>query len=381
MRKLYSYLACIILASTLSSCTQDLTEDIQVNISNGETIYAKMKELDRAQLSTGMKMTWNEKDTIYVIGPDRFCGYTFDGKTGARGGSFTAIPELNLYENNVTYKTIVNNLAWDKYYGNKYYAICPYGSLKMVSDEIILYTKRKGTAIQQYTPTGCDPSACMMYGVSDDGTNFVFSNIMGFLHVKLTGSKKVKNIVLSECTGVEIAGCNGLWLDAPHDYIVWNTAVPKSSTITLDCGDGVQLGDTPTDFIFAIIPCVMAEGFVLQVNFTDGSTFVQATNKKIEIAYNTVQPMTTIHTDGIEYQSISVVYSGTTAILPEFIGSTSVSGYVDWGDGNNSVLRLVTTYDYTDGASSHSATINVRNADKVKFSNIYGVTELDLSNF
>ena len=378
MRKLYNYLACILLASTLCSCVQDLTEDIHVNISNGEVVYAKLKEGDRAQLSTDMKMSWLERDTIYVIGPGRFCAYAFDGKTGARGGTFTAIPDLNLYEKNITYKTVIDNIGWSKYYDNKYYAITPYGGFSSIGDQLILYIPKAGMAKQYYNPNGCDPKSFVLFGVSDDGVNFEFENLLGFIHIKLTGSKTVKDIVLTENTeSADIAGRFGFYLDEPT-VSVWGT---KSNSVTLDCGEGVQLRDIPTDFIFSVRPVEFEEGFTLVVNFTDGSKFIQRTSKSIIMKRNTVQPMATINVDGIEFQTLTVSYSTSSVVVPEFSGTTDISGYIDWGDGNFSVLGLVTSYDYVDLLESHNVTINVRNAQKVKFNSIYGISAVDLSNF
>ena len=58
-------------------------------------------------------------------------------------------------------------------------------------------------------------------------------------------------------------------------YMVDGTAdFPKGNTITLDCGEGVQLGSTVQPFYMAIRPLAMLGGCTFTVNFSDGTSVV-----------------------------------------------------------------------------------------------------------
>ena len=116
--------------------------------------------------------------------------------------------------------------------------------------------------------------------------------------------------------------------------------------------------------------------------FSETATiFPQSTSKEISIVRNTIQPMAVINTSDVTYQTVGITYKGTDVLLPVIGGATSLSGYVDWGDGNISILGLVTSYGYLDELSNHRITIKVRNANKIKFNGCYGVEEIDLSQF
>ena len=91
--------------------------------------------------------------------------------------------------------------------------------------------------------------------------------------------------------------------------------------------------------------------------------------------------MKAIKTSDVVYRTITILHTGTTLSVPEVTGAETVSGFINFGDGNTSILGLLTSYDYIDGLSSHKVIINARGANHIKFNGIEGVTELDLTNF
>lgn len=408
MKRVYAFIVCALCTSALFSCTQDRTEDVVVNTVGKDVIYAQVDKEDRVQLNEKRQMSWTAGDVVYVAGrfgnTKKFQAYKFDGATGDVGGSFTAIPELNLYENGSmyddehTHKQKIDDVDWWDYYVFKDYmdyAVTPWNGYEVESSDEIFYCYSPNTAQQNYTPDSSDPAMNILVGSSTDGENFEFKNLLGFLRISLTGDKKVKSIVVTENSGAMIAGKFLFNIkDVDASKFLWTSDIiecVKSRSITLDCGGGIQLNGTPTDFYFAMVPTVMKEGFSLVVNFTDDTSFVQSTSKEIEVQRNHIKPMKAINTSNVEYQTITILHTGTTFSAPEITGAEtvsdsvtiteSVSGFINWGDGNISVLGLFTSYDYTDGLSSHKVVINVRDAKHIKFSSIEGVTDLDLSNF
>lgn len=381
MRKISNFIVCAALTGTMFSCTQDLTKDILVEVNDGSNIiYAKIDNNhdERAQLDNNLKMSWIAGDTVFVMGSGRFCGYGFNGNTGDNFGSFTEIPTLNHYNNIETHKDNINNVKWSNY-DNQVFAICPYGGYLRNGSRIYLYSTKRTLSNQHYTPNGSDPAMSQVFSASDDGVNFKFINMLGYLRLAITGEKVVKSITLSDRAGNTIGGRYYFEPDTP-ELTTWVEG-SESSTITLDCGEGVQLSATPTNFFFAMLPVVMSKGCSVQINFTDGSKLVQSTTNEIEIRRNAMRPMAVINTSDITYYTLGITYDSASVVLPEFIGTTALSGYVDWGDGNSSILQLVTSYDYTDNTSSHRATIKVNNVEKIRFNGCYGISEIDLSNF
>ena len=137
-----------------------------------------------------------------------------------------------------------------------------------------------------------------------NNAHFTFQQIMGVVRLKLTdaNNRTVTSIVYEDnamnVTGrvhlriheVDPTEMNALFnqysdLANPpaglSDYIqrvgymVDGTAdYPKGNTITLDCGEGVQLGSTVKPFYIALRPLAMLGGCTITVNFSDGTSAV-----------------------------------------------------------------------------------------------------------
>jgi hypothetical protein len=361
MRK---FLLFAFVVTMFAACVTDETTDVAINLSD-DKIYAQFEEPEsRVQMNEKMQMVWTEKDLLYVYGPNTRNRYRFNGKTGDTEGSFTK----------------VNTYTPLDYEFDKYYAISPSsgGCGILTNGRFRLYSKTPGTNTQTYIPNSSDPSANLIFGTSEDGTHFKFINCLGYLRVSLTGNKSVKNVELINNSGGTIAGLCMVYIDKPEQTGVRSNA---SASILLDCGEGVQLTDTPTHFFFAVIPTTLENGITLKVTFTDGTIFPQSTSNEIDIQRNTITPMAVIETSDVSYQTVKVAYKGSHIVSPLLSGATSLSGYIDWGDGNTSLLNLVTSYDYTDNKEAHTINIKARNAQKIKFSGIDGIEEIDLSKF
>ena len=356
-----------LIALAMSSCVQDPTKDILVNIGDEEKVYATLEpENDRVQMTKSMKMVWTEGDIMYVVGPNTRKKYKFDGKTGDRVGSFTLTNTYTPY-----------SISLDRYY-----AVASFYSITTMTNNRIRYNSPiTGTSVQKYNPNGCsEVNNNLVFAESEDGKNFKFKPVLSYLRLSLTGDKIVKSINLINNADKAISGRYHIYIDEPEKVLFQNDYNPLA-TILLDCGEGVQLSDTPTDFYFAIRPMELSAGITVEVSFTDGTTFVQATSKPITITQNTIQPMTVIKTSGVEYQHLNIKHTGTTFTIPTISGETSLVGYIEFGDGSTSLLNLLTSYDYTDSKTEHTISFKMRNANAVEIKNFEGITEIDLSNF
>ena len=352
----------------LSSCVQDHTADIPINVVEEDKIYATLdSEESRVELDKSLRMVWTKGDYLYVYGPETRKKYKFDGNTGDKSGTFTL---------DKTYDALNTNI--DRYYA----ASSPYiGGWGTSSGRLRLLSPSPGTSTQTYDPVNATTkNVNIMFGESEDGKEFSFKAIMGYLRISLTGEKIVKSIELFNNSGENISGRYNFYVDKP-ETVYWYSSSNPQPTILLDCGDGVQLGDKPTDFYFTMKPMALDKGVTIVVTFTDGTTFVQSTSKSITITRNTIQPMATISTSNVAYQQLKITHKNSSFTLPTIVGETSLSGYVDFGDGSTSILNLFTSYEYTDGQSSHTVSIKMRNAAKIEMNGCDGVTEIDLSNF
>lgn len=362
------YVLFLLLAVVLNSCEQDSTNDILVNVEAENKIYATLaSEDDRVELNGSNQLVWTAADEMVLVYTNIRDRYKFDGKTGDKSATFTRIKV----------GTPVENYEFDRYY-----AVCPYGTSKVANNGVFVFVSPStGMTTQKYeSGNRLSVNTNMAFGVSDDGLNFSFKGVLGYLQVKLTGDKVVKSIELINNSGEKIAGQYHVYINNP-DEVHWYQSSKATPNIILDCGDGVQLSATPTDFYFAIRPMELTEGVTLNVTFTDGSTFVQSTSKAITITRNTIQPMAVIPTSDVVYQIVNITHSMSSFMLPIITGKTSLSGCTDFGDGTTSLLNFVTSHDYTDGKEMHTVSMKLRNATKIEIGNCRGISEIDISNF
>ena len=159
---------------------------------------------------------------------------------------------------------------------------------------------------------GAFPMAAVTSSVSD--YNLKFKNIIGGLKLQLKGTAAIAS--------VSITGNNNEALCGDATVNISNTALPvismtgASSTITLNCGGGVQLNaTTATAFIIALPPMTMTGGFTVTVTDTDGASMEIKTTKTQTITRSNILSMP------------AVTYVGT---LPEPDPQPAVE-YVDLG--------------------------------------------------
>ena len=124
--------------------------------------------------------------------------------------------------------------------------------------------------------------------------NLKFKNVLGCLKLRLTGTAAIASI--------SITGNNNEILCGDAEVTVSTTTTPEisltdasSTTVTLDCGDGVQLNETAaTAFIIALPPMTMTGGFTVIVTDTQGASMEIKTTKTQTITRSNILAMPTI---------------------------------------------------------------------------------------
>lgn len=212
----------------------------------------------RTSIGTDNKIYWTEDDRVSV-----FCSttdnlqYTFTGETGSRTGTLHKIAS----EAGTTGKALDRN-----------YAVYPYNAANSISEDGVMTVTLPST--QYYSQNTFGQEANIMAAVSSNSTdyNLSFKNAGGYLVVKLYGKATVRSLVLTSTDGEKLSG---------EGRITFNEGIPSltmlpgaSSSITLDCGNGVKLGtsaDDATEFWFVLPPVTFSQGFSLQVICDEGS--------------------------------------------------------------------------------------------------------------
>lgn len=174
-------------------------------------------------------------------------------------------------------------------------------------------------ATQTYTPDSFANGAFPMVAVTEsvDKSDFAFKNVFGALKLQLNGTKTVKSITVAGNNSEFLAGQtfvyveNGIPSVSRGDY-------PVFSSVTLDCGKGIELDATAvTDFYIALPPTEFEKGFNVTIVDTDNKYYKlnASASEKNAIERSKVLVMPAVDVDKIETPvDFTVSTSGITDV-------------------------------------------------------------------
>ena len=305
-------------ATVFAGCAKDTTEDVAILPQEG-VLRVSIESVDsRVQLAGG-ETVWNEGDRVSVFyrttGNER---WKFTGATGDTEGVLERM-------NGEASDTPIDKIC----------AIYPYATRNAVGTDgtfsFPLYVTR----------TYCKDS----YGVGDnvmvasgDSGDLAFRNALGWIKVQLTGAETVKSIELSGNRNEPLAGTVTLNPDLTVSGIA-----DAVSYLTLDCGDGVKLSETPTSFYFAVPPQTFEAGITITVSTASGEEKTEVTCNPISVSRNHIVPMSERGYDdlGKEVPANQIWYTSTDgkAVTPYYsdeFGANIVSN--TYADGKGVIL-------------------------------------------
>lgn len=227
---------------------------------------------------------------------------------------------------------------------------------------------------QAYAPESFGKGAFPMAAVSED-TDLTFRNVCGGIMLQLTGTCKVASIQVEGNKNEKLAGDAVVTVYSDNAAPSIAMAADAMTSVTLDCGDGVQLNEaTATEFIISLPPTTFTGGFTITVTDTDGGTQTIETSKENvvkrtsllkmpEVAVQTETPglkfpVTLQEGDNGElgvqlYNYIRENYDPNVGVSPKeeiFICINGTTGA--WGIGRIAKVTLIMTsgnYNYTYG--------------------------------
>ena len=370
MKKCYLILA---LSAILASCTKNDVAIDQPNTMARDKIYASIGESDtRVQLNENLKSVWTAGDQVTIFGPKEYSQWKFDGNTGDRVGVFSLVEAFDPMLDKVS----------------KFYAVYPglgnidYSQTTAANAELITELK----SVQNYVKGTYCPKSNVMFGTSEDGSSYLFKNIVSYLRLSIAGGVKEPKTVKS----IDVLGNNGeilagrMYINSKDGTASFRADdVTTSDMITLDCGkDGIALSETPQEFYIVVPAAPCYKGITVCVNFTDGTSYLRSTTRSINFRQNCIHPMATFSTDEeLDWQTAYIKHRGPRVAMPHVYGSSALSGFVIWGDGNMSMFGGENDYRYQDGLDEHTITIQVVGAHQFELKHCTGVTHIDLTNF
>ena len=251
----------------------------------------------RIQLNEAQKTVWTDGDILSVFYRSTVNEeWQFKGKTGDRTGDI--VP--------------VDNTLNPPYTHNRVVVIYPYNENYYLNTETYSI-EASLPAVQNYLKDSYGTNGNIMVS-SSDYKQVSLKSVCGWLKVQLTGDGEVvKSITLRGNNGEQVAGeihintsdatcvvasASG---DAGESEVGGTLVRPGTilTEVTLDCGDGVTLGEEATAFYIALPPQTFEKGFSVSVECADGSVMNKATTKSVTISRNTIQPFSALEYSGV----------------------------------------------------------------------------------
>ena len=140
--------------------------------------------------------------------------------------------------------------------------------------------------VQKYVEGNIPENAYPMYGSNNNGT-IKFVNVCSVLKIPMYGDVNVKSITFSPNSDrIKVSG---------RAVIDWSERVmkmysPSYSSVKLDCGEGVKLTDTATDFHIVVPPFRYVDGFSISIS-TDKGMVVKTFKSTITLDRSVLYPI------------------------------------------------------------------------------------------
>ena len=248
--------------------TQQNTPDFVVTATVEET------PATRTQLTydNGYKTIWSAGDAINVN--NAFGSFKFVLTQGAGTPNAT-------FANDPTYSgASAGTEDGNTFPGSGMVAVYPFNAnatTSMEGEDVVVNTEIPANQTFSAGSFGQNASPMVAYNVAGL-PQFSFKNVGTILCMPLAGEGTIVSAKLESASGVKIAGAATVTAVAENDFIPTTTVTEAGvSTITLSCGEGVELSAEPTKFYFVLAPGTYEENDLV-VTFTNSyGDFFQTT--------------------------------------------------------------------------------------------------------
>ena len=273
--------------------------NVQSNVQ--KTFYATFENgADaRTSLDDSNNTIWSENDLISVFGGTSVNdSFILQEGAGTTFGKFGVNSVVASTESGSPVSALSANVA--------YY---PYDSNVTVSEGNGSYTLNATFPTEQTFTTsgtfgnGASPMVAVTASTLD--ANLKFKNVGAIFRLQLKGEATITRIVFS--ANADLAGeCK---ITASNTTTPTVSVTEGANSITLDCGEGVELdATTPTNFIVAMLPVT---------NITGGITIEIFDNAGMKMVYTHKESETITFERSKAYSTAEVTYNGDCAVTAE----------------------------------------------------------------
>ena len=296
----------IFLALLTAGCSSSY--EVDTICSDPQSVTAHFEESSARLYIEDNRLYWHNADQISLF-PCRTANvqYQYNGQTGSREAQFDRVSGSNSG----------NALSCN-------YAVYPYSTITSIaSNGDISYSF---SSTQEYAEDSFDPRANVMVAATEgsDCSTLQFKNAVGYLKLSLYGYDTVVKSIKIEGNNNEKLSGNATIKAAYGSVPVMTMPDDAANRITLNCGDGVEIGSTAeaaTTFWITLPPTTFTKGVTLTVTDNLGNIFKKKSSTQLTITRNTIQPMEPLET-AFDYKVGSVLPAWSEGYLDiHFINS------------------------------------------------------------
>ena len=337
----------------------------------------------KTYLNESLLNRWNADDRVSIfVGNTYNQQYKFEGKTGANSGDFSQVGNPGFH-------------SGAKLEAN--YSVYPYSQNTSISEDGVV--SFNFPSVQPYEPDSFGVGANTMVAVTENTSDYflLFKNVCGYLKVSLYGDATIKSVSVRSNGGEVITG--------ERTVTASNTDVPSvamsasgGDEITIDCGEGVQLGtssETATDFYFVIPPVKFSQGITITAVGVDEKVFEKSTKASFSIVRNKIQQLPAVKYEGVRKGNITFADANFKAYCVENF-DTKGDGEISYAEAevvteiecyyksisSMDEIQYFTSLESLNCCDNQLTSLNVRNnkALKMLWCDRNKLTELDVSD-
>ena len=279
MKRLFTLLA--LMPILFCSCASFEDNDVILAFGAPTELTAGFDDDTRTYVEDGKYLRWHEDDRITAFyGNTLNRQYKFKGKTGDNSGTFALVPSGELGTGNEL---------------EAIYAVYPYDENATITDAGVISLTLPAT--QSYAENSFGKGANTMVAVTEniEDTFLAFKNACGYLKLKLYNADgaSLKSLTVKGNNDEKIAGNATATIEfgGVPTIVMSNDA---TTTVTLDCGDGIALGTSVEEAtaLWIVLPETTFEGGItITATDTEGGVFEKSTTNEVVIERNAIQPM------------------------------------------------------------------------------------------
>lgn len=253
----------------LSACQKN---EVSVSLLEEVTIHATIEDKDATKtiMDENNNILWSENDQIIAFMKSSY-GHKYQVKPSFIGKSYADFSMVssnngsdlsagNEWEHNVVYYPYSEDIECLKSGSN--YEL----EVNLPSEQV-------------YVPDSFANGSMAMVAVSESN-NITFKNVLGGIKLQLKGTQKVTSIKIEGKNNEKLSGTATVTAYTDETKPAITMASSASKSVTLNCGNGVQLNeDKATEFIIALPPVLFSKGFTVAITDSDGKTYTVETDK------------------------------------------------------------------------------------------------------